>query len=440
MARTLPRRRFAPPARRGEARDIQGSWHSITYGSVPLNNPANRVSEQSALSLVPVYAAINRIATDLSSLCLRVFERTANSGRAEAVDLRQNEMLGLEPNPEMPSDRFRKALQGHLLGWGNAYSEIEITRGGDPVNLWPLPPSQTLADRTSTGKLVYLVDNGRRTLPPDRVLHLAGLGYDGIKGYSPVRMARNAIALGKSAESSGLMLFGNGHLMGGVVTLEKELSPDAQRNLREQIGERHQGVENAHLPLILDDGAKWNPTAIPPEDAQFLESRRFQTIEIARLYGLPPWKIGDYSDATLANIENANLDYVMSTLVGWAVVWEQEINRKLFTGADRRRYFAEFSFLSFLRGNMAARSQFYKELFQMGVFTPNEIRRRENLDPIGADGDRHFVPLNMTTLDQVGREPAGPGPGPADPAARARWILDPTRNGASHHEPLDLAP
>lgn len=423
MARTLPRRRFrstATPARPGaEARNIEGTWHSINFGSSPLTSPANRVSETTALSLVAVFSAINRIATDLATLHFPVFERGPNGKRVEARDTVQWNLLNVEPNEEQPAQRFRQAEQAHTLGWGNGYCEIETTRGGDPVKLWPLHPGETRADRVkATGQLMYLVDNGRRQLTPDKVLHFAGLGFDGITGYSPIKLARNAIALGKSTEASGLALFGNGHQLGGVIEIAGEITKEAKKSLREQIAERHQGVENAHLPLVLDGGAKWSGTTIAPEDAQYLETRRFQTIEIARLYGLPPWKIGDYSDATLANIENANLDYVMTTIVGWASMWEAEINRKLFTGADRKRYFAEHSLLSFLRGNMAARAQFYKELFAMGALSPNEIRIRENLDPIGPEGDVYIVPLNMTTLGQVDRPVDGAAKTTPDPAKR----------------------
>jgi HK97 family phage portal protein len=392
----------APEAR---AVAVEGQWHSIHYGSGLAGNTlaGTRVTESSALTFTAVYSAINRIATDLAILSIGTYERLADGSRREATDRPADRLLTVRPNGEVDAFRFRQSAYAKVLGRGNSYSEILIDRGGAPAELWEMDPTTCWPDRTPQSKrLYYEVDNGRRTLPPYKVLHLAGLGWDGIKGYSPIQLARQAIGLGLAAETLGASFFGNGLNNKGVIMYPGTLSPEMQDKWRNEIGRVHQGPQNAARPLILTEGAKWVSTTIPPDDAQFLETRKFQVLEIARIFNLPPHKLGDYSQSHLANLEESNLDYLQTTLMGWICMIEAQINAKLHAGLDSGRYYSEHVVASFLRGNMQARAAFYKDLFGLAAITPNEIRRLENLESYGEVGNTPFVAgNNLVPLDQA---------------------------------------
>lgn len=411
----------ASPQAATEARDVEGKWHSLTYGPHAGRSSAGvRVTDQTALTFTAFYAAVNRIATDMASLSLAAFERQA-TGRREAPEQPADRVFAVEPNEEMDAFRFRQTEMAKVLMRGNAISELEFTRGGDLAKAWPQEAGTAWADRTPQSKrLYYEFDNGKRTLPPYKVLHLAGPGPDGITGWSILRLAKTAIGLGLAAETFGATFYGNASVPKGAVSLPGVATPEMVANLRESIGAIHQGPENAHKPIILEGGATWTNTTIAPDEAQFLQTRQFQVVEIARLFGLPPHKIGDYTQSHRANVEEANLDYFVTTLMGWIRMFESAVNRRAFAGSDRGRYYLEFNAASFLRGNMAARAQFYKEMLALGAITSNEIRRRENFDPIGEAGDQHIIPANMSTLERLASGVTAP------PTAPPKTAADPT--------------
>lgn len=369
------------------------------------------ITERSALTLTAAFACINVIATDVSALPLRVYRRRKGGGRDEATDHPATPLLRWSPDGETTTMRARQAWMGHALGWGNGYQEIERDGAGRPAGLHRLDPSAIRPKRRKRdGRLYYELDSGG-TLRPENVLHLAGLGYDGLSGYSPVRLARQAIGLGLAAETFGAALFGNGSTPRGVLEHPKSLTKEAAERLREGFERIHGGPYNAHRVAVLEEGMKWNPTSINPDDAQFLATRQFQVIEVARIYRVPPHKIGDYSQSHLANIEASNLDYLMTTLMPWCEAQEQEMNLKLLTAAERASgYYIEHALAAILRGDMRARAEFYTKLRDLGVLTPNLICEFENLNPIGPDGDIRLVPLNMTTLENAGRAIEPPAP------------------------------
>lgn len=391
----LRRRR---PAAEERSSLVQSAFGSA-YAAPTLAGVA--VTPHSALTLSAYFAAINVISRDVASMSLDVYKIRPDGGK-EVDDSRPvQELLSVSPDGERNAARYRQMSMGHTLGHGNTYSEIQRTQGGEPYALHPLDPSTTHPARTKAGRLVYRIENGRE-IPSEDVLHVAGLSFDGITGYSPAALMREAIGLGKGAEQWGATVFGNGAIPRGVIKSKKTLSPEARRNMRQSWNEIHQGSRHAHNIAILEEDTEFLPINISAEDAQFLATRAFQVLEVARMFSIPPHKIGDYSQAHLANVEEANLDYFTTTLLGWLVAIEAEFNRKLLSAADRKSHVIAHNMASLLRGNSVARVQYYKALADMGVITPNDVARFESLNPIGPDGDKRLVPLNMTTLAQAG--------------------------------------
>lgn len=388
------------------------------------------VTPASALCLTAAYAAINVLSTDLASLSLGVHRRMPDGSKRPEPTNPAHELIHFRPDGRVPAFRFRQHLMGHALGWGNGLAEIHrLDSDGSPDALQLLHPGRTRAARSKDGSIWYEQDGGP-TLRAENVLHVAGLGFDGLSGYSPIRLASQAIGLGLAAETFGAALFGNGSNHRGHLKTAKRLSNEAHSNLRESFERVHQGLANAHRVAVLEEGTEWVATTIPPEDAQFLQTRMFQVVEVARMFRLPPHMIGDYSQAHLSNIEEANLLYFITTLMGWCEAIEGEFNLKLFSRLDRANgLFVEHDMNSLLRGNMTARANYYEVMERIGAISPNEIRRKENMAPVPG-GDVHLIPLNMTTLDKAGQ----PDPSKLKRYARriARLVArqSPSRNAA----------
>ena len=361
------------------------------------------VTERTALDYSPIWAAVQRISGDVGSLPLVLYRRTdGGKGREPLYDHPTYRLLHDEPNPEMTSIVFKETLQGHLLTWGNAYAEIEWRKDGLPFALWPLTPDRVTPQRDRSGRLSYRVsnydDNRDVIIQPEDMLHIPGMGYDGTCGYSPIRCGRESIALGIAAERFGSTFFGNGSTFGGFLTTPNRLGDQARENLRKSLEARHQGTERAHKLGILEEGLTYQQIGVPPDDAQFLETRKFQVTEIARWFQIPPHMLGDLERATFTNIEQQQIDYYTGTLRRWLERWEQEINRKLIL--QRNVQFAEHVIEGLLRGDIESRYRAYAIGRQWGWFSVNDIRGKENMNPV-PDGDTYLVPQNMAPADRV---------------------------------------
>jgi HK97 family phage portal protein len=370
------------------------------------------VNPESALSLTTVFACINIIATDVSALPLKVYQRRPDGSRIEIKGIPLVDRLAVSPDGETTSMRWRQAMLGHVLGWGNAYAEIERDNGGRVIGLYLLDPRQVKPERHPATKRLFYRHEGKKTIPAERMLHVAGLGFDGLKGYSPVEMARQAIGLGIAAERTGGALYGNGAMPKGVLELPGVLKDEAAvARLRNNWNAVHQGAENAGSVAILEGGAKFTPTAINPEDAQFIATRKFQVEEICRLYRVPQNKVQAMDNAHLANIESSNLDYLMTTLTPWCEAIEQAMNFRLLSEAQRLDgYFVEHQTKALLRGDMRARAEYLTKMRNLGALSVNDICSEEGLNPIGDEGKLRLVPLNMVSLSMAGKEPE-PAPG-----------------------------
>lgn len=378
-----------------------GVGPSVTSG---LNTSGVLVNERSALTLTAAYACINVISTDTAFLPRSVYQWKSDGSRVERRDHPAYPLLSWSPDGETTPIRQQQAWMGHCLGWGNGYQEIERDLFGRPAAFHTIDPQQVgPRRRRSDGRLFYSLESGR-TLAPSEVLHLAGLGFDGLIGYSPVRLARQAIGLGLAAETFGASLFGNGAHPRGVLEVPGAMSDESYQRLRESFEEVHRGAYNAHRVAILEEGTKWNQTSINPEDAQFLATRKFQVEEVCRIYRVPLHLVANLDNAHLANIEATQLIYYTTVLGPWCFQKEQEFGLKLFTEDERRDGFhVDHDLTSILRGDMRARSEYYAKLWGMGVLSPNQISAFENLGPIGPDGDVRMVPLNMAVLANAGK-------------------------------------
>lgn len=372
------------------------------------------VTEHNALTLSAVWAAVQVISGSIASLPLHLYKRLPNGGKERMTDHPLYRILHDQPNSEMTSMVFRETLQGHVLTWGNAYAEIERLNSGQVGALWPLTPDRVNPDRVrSTGQLVYDVWNAsgsNRTFRAEQILHLPGLGWDGTKGYSVIGMARESLGLMKAAEKFGAEFFARGARASGTFEHPQRLTEPARKHLEDSL----QNLE-AHRFAILEEGMKLNRWTIPPDDAQFLETRVFEVAEVARWFNITPHKLADLSHATFSNVEHLGLDFVVSTLRPWLVRWEQEIKRKLVAPLEQRQQFAEHLVDGLLRGDIASRYNAYAVGRQWGWLSVNRILELENMNPIGTQGDVYLMPTNMMPADKADQiQPPGSGqPAPA---------------------------
>lgn len=356
------------------------------------------VSDRVAMQIGTVYACVRNIADDVSKCSIVVGERADDGGRRIIRTHPIHRLLNVESNPEMTAKVFRETIIAHAVLTGNGYAEIQWLGNGLPGALWPLDPAKMRVIRESSGAPLRYVYEGR-DVGAENVLHIPGLGYDGRVGYSVVAMARDALGSVIATERFGASFFANGARPSGTLTHPGHLSDKAYANLRRSFEERYQGSGNAGKPLILEEGMKWESMSIPPEDAQFLATRQFQVPEICRWFRMPPHKVADLSRATFANIEHQSIEYVTDCLLGWFIRFEQEVGRKIF-GASSRMYI-HHNANSLLRGDAKTRYEAYGVGRQWGWFSANDIRRLEDMDPIGDDGDVYLVPLNMRSAAEA---------------------------------------
>lgn len=362
------------------------------------------VSPDSAESMVAVYAAISILADSVAGLPLPLYRRLRPEGRERVTDHPVWRLLNDAFNPECEAFVGREMLTSHLYGWGNAWAEKEFDGSGRVVALWPILPNRVAPWREG-GRFWWVVtrDDGTRSLlRREQVFHLRLRG-DIDLGWSPIRKAREAIGLALAAEEFGARLFANDARPSVVYTHPKTLSDTARANLRKSLEERHEGLSNAHRMALLEEGMDVKAITIPPEDAQFLETRSFQLGEVERLYRLPPFMLADTDRSTSwgTGIGQQQVGFVQFTLASPLHRWESATRHQLLTPAERREMYGEHLVDALMRGDPVARWQAYAQARQWGVLSANDVRIRENLDPVEG-GDAYLVPLNMIPADQAG--------------------------------------
>ena len=369
------------------------------------------VTPDKAMGLSAVSACVRLIAESIASLPLHVYTQAGDQRRTRDTTSREYMLLHAEPNPAMTSFVFRETLAAMVLLWGNAYAWILRNRAGQPLALLPVHSACTRVLKQTNGELAYefLMDNKTYRVNQADMLHVPGLSFDGMTGMSPIRYAAQSIGLGLAAEQFGAAFFGNGSVPAGVISVPEALNPKQADDLRAAWQANYGGLSGAQKTAVLFKGAKFDRITIPPNEAQFIETRKHQVSEIARWYRVPPHMIGDLERATFSNIEHQALDYVTHTLRPWLVRFEQELNRKLFPASSDGRpssRYCEFNVDGLLRGDVAARGAYYVQGRQWGWLSANDIRAKENMDAIDG-GDVYLTPLNMvdaTSGQQIGQQ------------------------------------
>ena len=389
---------------------LSSSFYSFFFGSTSSGKPVN---ETTAMQMTAVYSCVRILSEAVAGLPLNIYRYNDSGGKEKAFTHPLYRLLHDEPNPEMTSFAFRETLMSHLLIWGNAYAQVIRNARGEVVALYPLMPNKMTVDRDQSGRLFYVYQRGvedskalgsesRVILSPPDVLHIPGLGFDGLIGYSPIAMARNAIGLAIATEEYGAKFFANGAAPSGVLEHPGTLK-DPQR-IRDSWNAAHQGSENSHKIAVLEEGLKYTPIGISPEQAQFLETRKFQINEIARIFRVPPHMLADLEKSSFSNIEQQSLEFVKYTLDPWVVRWEQSMCRVLLSESEKPGYFIKFNVDGLLRGDYASRMSGYATARQNGWMSANDIRELENLDRIAPElgGDLYLINGAMTKLQDAG--------------------------------------
>jgi len=373
-----------------------------------------RVTSATAMTFVAVYSCIDILSRTVGSLPLYLYRRLPEGGKELAKNHPLYQLMRRRPNPEITAMRYRSTLQGHLASWGNAYSYIEWGGNGYPKALWPLRPDKIQPSRQN-GRLTYryypssgdLKTSDSFDIPAEFVLHIPGFGYDGVMGYSPITLAREAIGLGMAAEEYDARYFGSGTHPSMIVEHPGRLSPEGYANLKNALTDSYSGLGKAHRLMLLEEGMKASPIAIKPEDAQLLETRKFQVNEIARLFHIPPHMIADVEKTTSwgTGIEELNIGFITHTMRPWFVLWEEELGRALLLDREQEEYFFEFDLSQLLRGDTLKQMQAWVMAKRNGIFNADEIRGWANLNPIPDGlGKEYIVEKNMTTLKGLENE------------------------------------
>ncbi len=385
-----------------------GARYSFYLGNT---TSGKAVTERSAMQMTAVYSCVRILAEAIAGLPIHLYRYRQDGGKEKAVDHPLYQLLHDEPNPEMSSFVFRETLMTHLLLWGNAYAQVIRNGRGEVIALYPLMPNKMTVDRAENGQLYYQYQrswdeaggkNETVVLLPSDVLHIPGLGFDGLVGYSPIAMAKNAIGLAIATEEYGSKFFANGAAPSGVLEHPGTIK-DPQR-VRESWMSQFGGSANSGKIAVLEEGLKYTPISISPEQAQFLETRKFQINEIARIFRVPPHMLADLEKSSFSNIEQQSLEFVKYTLDPWVIRWEQSIQRTLLTPAEKKDYFVKFNVEGLLRGDYQSRMSGYATARQNGWMSANDIRELENLDRIPAEegGDLYLINGNMLPLKDAG--------------------------------------
>ena len=387
---------------------INDGWSSLSTGTFR-NASKEKVNNQTALTVSALFACVRNVSEDIAKMPLKIYRKDGDY-RHEESRHPLTRLLQYQPNPEMTAISFRETLNAQAMGWGNGYAEIQRDVSGRPLYLWPLRPDRiTMRRDRTTNRAFYTVttgDGGQADIWAEDILHVHGLGFDGVTGYNIVSCAAQSIGAAIAMEKLAGAYFGNGMHQSGILKHPKEMSKPAQDRLKLQLAEEYGGAEQGHKTLILEEGMDFISNTIDPKASQMIQTRQFSVTEFCRWLRVPPHKVADLSRATFSNIEEQNIDYVQDGLLGWCERWEQVLWWKLLSEKEKQAglYF-EHVVEGLLRGNVLARYEAYSRMWDRGVLSINEIRSKENMNPIDG-GDRHFVPMNFVPLEDTGQSGA----------------------------------
>lgn len=372
------------------------------FGNSNSSSAGINVTPDTAKQIIALYACVRIISENVSMLPIHLYRKTTKDDRQYrqlADNLPLYNTLHNKPNRWQTPLEFKELMTAFAVMRGNGYAEIISSGANSVAELIPLHPDRVTPFKAPNNTIAYAYQpetGERRILLKDEVLHLRGLGFDGITGHDPISLSAEALGISIAAERFGGTYFGNGTVVGGVLEHPSVLGDEAYASLKKEFEDRHQGVGNSHKPVILEEGMKWQSVGIEPEKAQFLETRKFQVTEIARMFRVPPHMLADLDRATFSNIEHQSIEFVTQTLMPWLTRWEEAIKRDLMSDSLAKSVYAKFQVKALLKGDTKARFEAYQ--MAAGGNAPwmdrNEIRALEDLNP--KEGlDEMLTPLNM---------------------------------------------
>jgi HK97 family phage portal protein len=382
------------------------SWNPSLWnlaGSQSLSGES--VTEASALTYSAVWDAVGQISGAISTLPLHLLRSDKNK-TIQATEKRLFRVMHSEFNKYMTAQIGREVLTSHILTWGNCYAEKVYNGYGEIIELWPIPPNRVRMEMHE-GELIYQirVDNEDIPLKRDQILHIPGMGFDGFQGYSVISMARKSIGLGMAMETFGSHYFGSGTHPGVIVSHPLKMDPITKSNLQTALTQTYSGLGQSHKLMLLEEGMKIENIGVPPEDSQFLESRTFQISDIARWFHIPVHKLKNLERATNNNIESEQISWVVDTLLPLCIRFEQCYDQQMLSESEKTRQFLFFrhNLDGQMRGNSKDRAEYYKTMAGIGGMTINEIRGKENLDPVDSPyADEPFIAINnMIPLSKI---------------------------------------
>ena len=402
------------PERAPDIKDQISAAPEFDFGAAA---SGKNVTEETAIQISTVYACVRVLAETIASLPLNVYESDGKGGSRIAQNHPLEYLLHDAPNEEMTSFIWREQMMTQILLRGNSYSQIVRSGKTAILSIYPLLSSNMTVDRDNSGALTYkyqMADENTITLSPSEVLHIPGMGFDGIMGYSPIALMKTTLGLTLAAEEYGSKVFGNGATPAGVLTHPNRLK-DPEK-LRNAWNAAYGGSANAGKIAILEEGMKFERISMPNSEAQFLETRKFQVSEICRIYRVPPHMVGDLEHATFSNIEHQSISFAVHTIRPWLVRIEQSMNKALFSENERGKYFVKFNMDGLMRGDYKSRMEGYAIARQNGWMSADDIRGLENLNPIGAakGGEEYLVNGNMIPIKQAGQQNAAAQTGEQD--------------------------
>lgn len=390
---------------------VRDSGQTFSFGT---SNSGERVDEQSAMQISTVYACVRVLAETVAALPLHLYRYTdGGKGKERAADHSLYKILYRQPNDEMSSFTWRETLMTHLLLWGNAYCQIIRDGKNQVLGLYPLLPENVEVDRDEQGQLYYIYHAYTDEVPgeqnqdiyfrKDEILHIPGLGFNGLVGFSPIAMMKNSLGTTLAVEKYGSSFFKNGAQPSGVLEHPGVLK-DPQK-IRDNWTSVYGGANNAHKVAVLEEGMQYKAISLPPEDSQFLSTRQFGVEEICRIFRVPPHMVQDLQRATFSNIENQSLNFVVHTLTPWLVRFEQAIIKDLLLEEEQDVFFPKFNMDGLLRGDYQSRMNGYATGISNGFLSPNDIHRLENMDLIPAEegGDDYYLNGGYVKLRDAGK-------------------------------------
>lgn len=379
------------------SRNKLSNWNSWNILGGQIHSKRN-VTPKGSLAYPVVYACVNLISSDLATMPFGVYEEKVN-GSQKAFKHDQYYLLKKRPHKFYSTVQYRKALVANYLLWGNGYAKIHRNKSSRPIAYEIIKPNQ-IEPLINNGELFYKNYQTGEVIHYMDMIHIADLSFDGLRGFSKISIASESIDLGKSSIEFSNDFLDNGAHLSGYIKLDSKLSAKGQKSLKKSFLGAYQGRSNTGGLGVLEQGAEYKPFeySMPLSDAQLLESRKFQVEEIARIFNVPPHKIGHLEKSSFNNIEQQNIEYVQNTLSPISVLIEMEHDCKIFREREQNTHFTKIELKGLLRGDVKTRTEYYKAMVDRGVLSPNEIRQKEDM-PTYEGGDMKILPLNFVSVE-----------------------------------------